>query len=367
MEGICTATMDKLLPHANTNGPAWAKALHSVHVSSGETSALDVDARTGMTELHLAILARASSIGDASTRRLAVIAALLHRHPESTAVRCRVKGYTPLIYAVQTVMVEKIDEDAVVVNALLLANPASIGLKADCPGRLDPISVHIISVSRLLKLKASPCASTSVLQVLVAQSDLVQLERALETIYTYNAAATMERFSEEEVLHSFNVQHFGRHTRVSPGLTDFWVWEWVLCLLKGIQQKRDSKRPDRQSIPKSNLQGATSYSTKSVSAVCKTRSLFHALHTASQVTDCPIPFVLLAMRAYPCQVRVADRQCHYNLPLHSAASWQPRQSSCRKSVVLTSLVAEFPKAVYAKNKQGRNPIEVEAESGAVIE
>jgi hypothetical protein len=356
--------MDKVLPLLNVKTPEWGKALQVIR-EDDETSALAVDPPTGKTALHCAAAAGATGVHETKQRRT-VIETLLRRHPEVTSLRCQEKGYTPLAYAVHTIDIDVIDEDAEVVKALLNANPAAMRLKTDTFGALSPISLHIHSVSHLQQHFPS-FASTSVLQVLISHSDLSQLEHALETIYACNTVSIMERFTKEEQLHVNNVRQFGRHaTREPDGLVDFWVWDWVLCILKGIHQKRNSQRSVLQSIPKGK-KGSTSNATMPVRAVSKKTPPFHALHTMSQITDCPIPFLLMAIRAYPSQVRVADPHNGNNLPLHAVASWQPKQSSCRKSMILTSLVAVYPRAVHAKNKYGKNPVELEAASGSVIE
>lgn len=371
--------MDQLLRLLNRQAPAeWGRILQLVRENDETSAWLDaVDTATSATALHLVACAsagggaRISATRDAETKqqRLAVIAALLHRIPEVTAMRCRANGYTPLAYAVQTVDIASIDEDAEIVKALLIANPAAVHLKTKGRSQeISPLCLHIQSVSRLLKNLPSACASTSVLQALISHNcDLAQLERALETIYICNIASVMERFTKEEQLYSRNVQQYGRHTRASEELTNFWVWVWVLCILENIHQKRlDQRAVLLQAIPRKKKEGAdSSNATKPVRTVSKTPT-FRALHTASQITDCPIPFLLFAMRAYPSQVRMSDPHNDNNLPLHSAATWQPKLSSCRKSMILTSLVAEHPKAVRTKNRHGKNPIELEASSGAVI-
>lgn len=374
------SSMKQVLSLLKVESPDWNKVLQAIRENDDQTSAVDFHSSTGTSALHIAAGGCGERRGEPSTGirhstsdkmilRLAVIDALLQRHPEATALRCREKGYTPLSYAVHTTDFAAIDDDAEIIKALLKANPAAIHLKPSNTSHPFQICLHIWSVSLLARQQPPPSlASTSVLQVLIAFSDLPQLERALETIFVYNTVTIMERFSEENILHSKNVQQFGRHTRASDRLANFWVWEWVLCILKGIHNMRHNKKQPQQAIPqKGKNTGTPVNATMPVRAVSQKIPSFHALHTAAKVTDCPIPFLLFAMRAYPGQVRVADHQNDSNLPLHLVASWQPRHSSCRKSMILTSLVAEYPKAVNAKNKQGMNPIDLEAASGAVIE
>jgi hypothetical protein len=98
------------------------------------------------------------------------------------------------------------------------------------------------------------------------------------------------------------------------------------------------------------------------------QALFQALHVASQITDCPTPFLALAMRSSPGETRTPDRTT-LNMPLHSVASWQlPEGTSslCRKSMAVRTLESEYPEALKAKNKRKKTPMDLEEESGSFV-
>ena len=88
------------------------------------------------------------------------------------------------------------------------------------------------------------------------------------------------------------------------------------------------------------------------------------MHAVAQVKDCPLPFLMLAMRAYPNQVRAPDAFTG-NLPLHTVAGWETSDPSSisRKSMALSALVSEYPQATKVKNKSGKTPMSLALETG----
>lgn len=88
------------------------------------------------------------------------------------------------------------------------------------------------------------------------------------------------------------------------------------------------------------------------------------MHAAAQLKDCPIPFILLAMRAYPEQVRQVDERTG-NLPLHFVAAWDVSDPTTvsRKSMALNALVSEYPEGGKVRNRRGKTPMSLALESG----
>lgn len=329
--------------------PQWNEL--SARLRQHPSEASQVDPSTNFTVLHHAIINRSVPC---SPDYLSFLKHLLKLHPEATLVRCHERGYTPLAYAVSSVGSPDADEDqgAEVVKLLLDSNKGSLEI-FDRDG-LSQLDIHIKAVSRLVftsttglvaqqQSTTTPPVSSTILELLAAQSDQKQLEAALETLYACNTLTVMERYAKEEARAHENIRHFGRQTRASDKVDAFWVWEWVLILLEAIHNRI--------------------HSTEKITAPPP----FHALHVASQITDCPPPFLLLAMRVSPSEVRTADRNQH-NLPLHQVASWQIEKggSLCRKSMTLTSVLHEYPAAMDEKNNAGKTPMDLETESKSII-
>jgi hypothetical protein len=88
------------------------------------------------------------------------------------------------------------------------------------------------------------------------------------------------------------------------------------------------------------------------------------MHAAARVKDCPLPFLILAMRSSPMQVRTADAETG-NYPVHFIAGWDisDHSSVSRKSMALSALVSEYPQATKIRNKIGKTPLSLALETG----
>lgn len=290
-----------------------------------------------------------------SLLRKEILNLILHNYPELTIQRDQ-DGFTPLGYAVQC-------DDHEVVQALLAANEASVLLR--CKGQFV-LDWHIQHISSYQEPSYQPC--TKILEILIDQCEVSHLEQALETLYKCNTASIMEKLVREEKLYRRKVRTFGRQTRAST--IDFWVWDWASIIIRGIAEKRSPPQVDsidesqagtkeEEERPQVDNKIANAPMPRRASSIRETTSL---LHEACQISDIPVPFLIFAMRADPNQVRLADD--NLNLPLHYVAMWQSR---IRKSMSLTALVAEYPKAVHKINRDGKNPIDLEQASGSIIE
>lgn len=355
----------ELLPLFNKESPDWAKigdVLRKFPTGASPT----LDNETGTTALHLAVACRHAQEPQA---RLSVIKTLLALNPDSTSIRCKRYGYTALHYACfredpglpssGTELVAQVRQDAKVVEMLLMANRKSTDI-ASSKRRVSPLSLHIMYMSQVKTSCPMPddtsdhVAETAVLDVFARYCRQCHLEEALETLYSCNTLLVMDMLSREEARARRNIQQFGRQTR--PSELHVWVWDWALTILRHIhcmqsyaidggcgQLPVHHKQKQQQEIP------------------------FLPLHVASKIRDCPTPFLFMAMRTCPGDVRMQDCKTG-NLPIHSVASWSLENdgSACRKSMGLTSLGSEYPKAMNVKNKTGKTPEMLTQESGCKI-
>jgi len=362
--------------------PDWARAWQVIDHNRRTVSEQDVTALLehvddqGLSLLHHAVTAvvrqprihngeeslQSSSSSSSRKHQGSIIQTLLNRHPEATALQCHWNRFTPLHCAVQTNSIANLESDAKLVAAILRKNVAAAWLKSK--HGLSPLALHIVAVSHLMKGSSNKEGiqnykpPTLMVQILAPHCRLPQLEEALELLYSCNTTAILQQFTQHEIQHHESRLLYGRPTR--PAKIDFWVWDWALALLKAIHLQHQKQQQQQQPTNGSTSTPPTTANSKAPP--------FRALHTAAQVTDCPVPFLLWALRAHPTQVRLPDNAVHKNLPLHAAAQWQPSSGSCcRKSIALTALVSAFPKALHAKNAAGMNPMDLEAASGAVIE
>lgn len=118
----------------------------------------------------------------------------------------------------------------------------------------------------------------------------------------------------------------------------------------------------------------------------KRGSKFQAVHSASSSPGCPLPLLMLAIRAFPNQIREADEHSgNGNLPLHMVASWgikpsrREEQEDSRaparyaasmdpiaqrtKTMVVSELLTEYPDAARVRNKRGKTPLALLVEAG----
>lgn len=118
----------------------------------------------------------------------------------------------------------------------------------------------------------------------------------------------------------------------------------------------------------------------------KRGSKFQAVHSASSSPGCPLPLLMLAVRAFPNQIREADEHSgNGNLPLHMVASWgippskREEKEDARahgryiasldpiaqrtKAMVLSELLTEYPDAAEVRNKRGKTALALLCEAG----
>jgi hypothetical protein len=331
----------KLFELLQAEKPKWEEISQRLEEHPEEALSVNTDhpSTDNRTALHHAAIMRRKH--PYAPEFYTVLKVLLQLNGGATTVQCDSNGYTPLAYACSVDLVDGHLEDNAKVIAMLLKEDNNEALNITCKEGLTPLALHIRSISRQRYLKdQSTCRmpSTAVLQILAESSSRQTLEDALETLYACNTSTVMQRFVEEEARARRNVKLFGRQTRA--GATDFWVWDWALLILRCVHDRM--------------------YGTD--------QALFQALHVASQITDCPTPFLALAMRSSPGETRTPDRTT-LNMPLHSVASWQlPEGTSslCRKSMAVRTLESEYPAALEAKNKRKKTPMDLEEESGSFV-
>jgi ankyrin repeat protein len=323
----------KLFELLQAEQPNWEEI--SQRLEEHPEEALIVDTSTdNLTALHHAVMNRKHPC---STDFFTVLKLLLQLHSGATTAQCESNGYTPLASVCSVGLLDDhLENSAKVIEILLQENKEALGIT--CKEGLTPLSLHIRSVSRHNFLQdQSRMPSTAVLKILAENSSRQTLEDALESLYACNTSTVMQHFVEEEARARRNIKLFGRQTRA--GATEFWVWDWALMILRCVHDRM--------------------YGTDQV--------FFQATHVASQITDCPPPFLALAMRSFPGETRTPDRTT-LNMPLHSVASWQlPEDSSlCRKSMTVRTLESEYPEALKAKNKRKKTPMDLEEASGSFV-
>jgi hypothetical protein len=311
--------------------------------------------------------------------RQSLILSLLEQNPEATARQTLNGKYTPLHCAVQSVHLDCLERDSKIVKMLLKTNPAAALLKTNDRNhhrRLTPLSLHIVAVSSLMMIEeeqrndmatnlnndetlAPKRLSKALLQALLPYCTLPQLEEAVEVLYDCNSTLVLSTWIEQERHSHKNRLLYGRQTRAVQIDDSCWVWDWAMTLFKAVHVKHQQQRH---------------FSDNTLSTtIAHQQAPFRALHTAARITDCPIPFLLMALRSHPTQVRLPNTTDNGNLPLHTVAKWSYNtescfsSSTCRKSMALTELVVAHRKALVAKNALGLTPMQLEAESGVVIE
>lgn len=138
----------------------------------------------------------------------------------------------------------------------------------------------------------------------------------------------------------------GKKTNRTPAtssLSSWWAWKWSIMLLKYGEVSR-RKRGGR----------------------------FRAVHAAAGAEGCPLPIIMLAIRAFPNQVREFDGTDSDSngggggdLPLHIVAGWSSQGlGGDRRGAALCALLTEYPEAAEIKNKDGRTALVLALERGA---
>lgn len=335
---------------------SWVKVVQ--RASKEPSEAKHVHPSTKNTCLHLAVKARKTSN---TSSRIAAIRALLEAYPEAAVLQDSEFEHTPLAYAclVDVESSKTLEDDSEVVRLVLEFNPKS--LQVTSKDGYSPLELHIMAMSRLKRrgdamgIRRSKTKSQkrdptiSILKALLkAEHSTPSIAKALDTLFECNSLAVLEQVALEESLAStlrLRARRQARSSGVSietisgtTSFANFWVWEWALMLLEADHARR---YVDITPSP-----------------------AFLPMHAASQVKDCPVPFLVLAMRAHPDQVRQVDERTG-NLPLHFVAAWDVSDPSTvsRKSMALNALVTEYPLAGSARNRRGKTPMSLSLESG----
>lgn len=335
----------------------WNKVLQRVTEKPEECEYIDPASKC--TPLHVVVLGRESSN---PSGRLSAVRAILVANPDAAKVKNSPDGLTPLHLACMVAddAPSKLDEDLAVVRLILEMNPKAVNVTSR--DGYAPLDVHIIAISKLKRQgdimsfrrpkKGSKAGGfTAILNTLLEEDVQGGVARPLDLLFESNSLAVLEQLALEEAQASSSKLRARRMARTngssvanacsaaSTNFSNFWVWEWALILFKS-----DFKRRHVQ------------YNRPTPS--------FSAMHAAAQVKDCPIPFLMLAMRAYPSQVRAPDNS-NGNLPLHTVAGWETTDPSSisRKSMALSALVSEYPQATKLRNKSGKTPLSLALETG----
>lgn len=336
----------------------WNKVLQRVTEKPEECKYVDPNSR--YTPLHVVVLGRGSPN---PSGRLSAVRAILVANPDAAKVQDDSDGLTPLHLAcmIQDDAPEKIEEDLAVVRLILELFPKALNVTSR--DGYSPLDVHIISMSkqkrqgdmssfRRPRKGARAGTSTAILNTLLEEDLGGGLARPLDLLFECNSLAVLEQLALEEAQASSTRLRCRRQARTSgtssaticpapsTNFSNFWVWEWALILFKSDYRRRNGNSNRGPMSP------------------------FSALHVAAQVKDCPIPFLMLAMRAYPNQVRTPD-DSNGNLPLHTIAGWETTDPSSisRKSMALSALVSEYPQATKTRNKSGKTPLSLALETG----
>ena len=340
-----TTTKPKLFKLLQAEEPQWVEILDE---ACKIQSARYVDQKTNLTPLHLAVMAKDPQRNDA---RVAVIRSLLQSDLQCTEIVCNELGYTPLMYACITNNLEDLKHDVPVVRLLLEYNSRAFRIRSNAGH--SALDIHIMSMSRLqqqrkrrLKEPKKSPSCTAVLKV-VTEWDLgISIPRSLDLLLACNSLEVMEHVAQEEAMSFAGRLRDRRKQRAlkervpvpasSRHIQSFWVWEFVLAILRSEHQHTFQ---DIVPIPP-----------------------FNALHTACQIVDFPLPFMILCMRAYPTQVRTPSIG-QSELPVHSVAAWEVSDSQvARKSMALTQLLHAHPTGSRRKNNQGKTPLSLALET-----
>jgi hypothetical protein len=128
-------------------------------------------------------------------------------------------------------------------------------------------------------------------------------------------------------------------------ISQWWVWKWTIMILKYSTLPRKKK-------------GAR----------------FLALQAAASLVGCPLPVLVLALSAFPDQVKAKD-ETHGNdgnLPLHSVCAWPSEQEdsvstdpviSSRKGMAISALLQRYPNAAFVCNHHDQTPLDLAIASG----
>jgi hypothetical protein len=347
-----------------------------------------------MTPLHYAVTRRSTAPDHSYVMSLIRGVALINA--EAGETQCSEKGFTPLAYACDSSSSSDNDDlvwDAEVIRTLHEANDIAMDVKSK-RGH-PPLSIHIMSISRrkfyeqstrtqygfespgtcpilfrrLKLIVIQHCFSRQllcvallpltiiadgwiVLDLLLKKSSQEDMVNALETLYSCNTVAIMQRYAAEEARKRRNLE--------SKGLDTWWVTSCMVKILKAIDfdgsDNDENNAVSNSGAAAAGRGGGSAAAAATGAASADEEAYFSPLHTLSLIKDCPTPFLLLAMRAADEDLQTQDHATG-NLPIHNVASWSlPEDDSvCRKSMGWTSLLYAFPDSADQKNDFGQTP------------
>lgn len=320
-----------------------------------------VHAVDGTTLLHLAVVSRASyadcvSLHGQSIRKiwqdcklpanLELIHALVKLNPNVLKRRCKRLGYTPLIYALMQPRIDNYGKETEDLIRLLvecgedsLRIPTTIGL--------SPFEAYITSYSQVhgtllfttTKDEDEAKKTTNILNFLLQyyanvrqekqnQVDSVDIGSLLEVLYESNSSSLLHAAECSSISSSRN------NTLAMSELNGWWVWQWLLVLLRHSMNQEESRH-------------------------------FSPTHAAAALENgCPLPMLMLLMRAFPIQVRIPCPTTNTNrYVLHYVCCWGGIEPSpddainySRKQMAISATLREFPAAAAVTEGEGRTAL-----------
>eukprot|EP00521_Asterionellopsis_glacialis_P011812 CAMPEP_0195292612 /NCGR_PEP_ID=MMETSP0707-20130614/10291_1 /TAXON_ID=33640 /ORGANISM="Asterionellopsis glacialis, Strain CCMP134" /LENGTH=457 /DNA_ID=CAMNT_0040353123 /DNA_START=57 /DNA_END=1427 /DNA_ORIENTATION=- len=374
----------------------WQQVIERAELHSMEASYVHPADNT--TALHLAAKAKRASYD-----RIDAVRCLLIAYPEAACVQEKTSlGLTPLHYAcmIPNDKPSTVDDSKQMVKLMLEYNVESVHVCTN-DGQ-SPLDIHTKYVSKAKRKvnafdipgitnkrrsksrsrqKSTSC--TGILSKLLDATIIATVRssktnatmntaKALDLLLECNSLEVLENVALEEaqasslklrarrMARSDSVSVVSRastiYTTGSTNFAHFWVWEWAVLILKN-QYKR---RMNQQQQIHSNLKMDNPASSSPVTPP------FCILHEAARAKDCPLPILMLAIRAFPEDLRAPDTFTG-NYPLHFIAGWRVSSSDekaiSRKSMALSAFVTEFPEATKFQNKQGKTPLSLALETG----
>ena len=339
----------KLFQLLSNERPKWLEILDE---SCDVASARYIDPKTNLTPLHLAVMAKDNNKNNTASR-VGVIRSLLQSNLECTEVACKELGYTPLMYACIANDIELLNGgDDKVVRTILEFNKRCFQMRSKAGH--SALDIHIMSMSRLMQQQEKGRmvrTCTKVLKALTERDLGISIPRSLDLLLSCNSRGVLERVAQEEALSFAGRLRDRQRQRASPDLEEqtpigsrfqyYWVWDFVLAILRS---EHEHTYRDIKPVPP-----------------------FNALHTASQIADFPLPFMMLCLRAYPAQARTPSI-VQSELPIHSIAGWNVDSAAnasivARKSMTISQMASDHPKACRVKNRHGKTPCSLALETG----
>ncbi|KAL7570661.1 hypothetical protein ACA910_014934 [Epithemia clementina (nom. ined.)] len=340
---------NNLLALLQKEKPDWDRIVQ--RVTSTWEEAFLTDPLTKMNAVHYIILRRRTC--PSMDVIISTVRSILAQNAEA-AVACDVEhGFTPLAFVCDTApqiyvnidltkeQVEEIlEQDAALITALHEEN--DIAMDISSKRGLPPLAIHVAALSRCMRQRkllrkgskndgsndeededeeddAVDMSTSPLLEALTQRSSLEDCSRALNTLFLCNTSAVMKHYMQEE--------ERARNGEMSEGLENGW---WLLDLLVQVLFAAHNQLYRGQTITN-----------------------FSPLHTLTAIQDCPIPFVMIAVRASVEDLRKPEK-VFGNLPAHNVANWELPYGDpvTRKSIALSTLLRMFPDAETVRNKDG---------------